>query len=233
MLTISIHKRLYTTDIRRNSMIRRGFIITEIITTALIIIIVFSSSVIKAQSCDTFDQRFPGAVILRKEKKKDAVGSTIYGCIELLSRQEMFVAPKLIDSLGKSDRFFGRGALSYWYIRNKDTIYYLNSGRNLREYRWIFLERIVKGPMELYFFKLQGTSLLTLSRSEYSYYYIRKDGKWLNKKAIVWNEGGKRKQLQKIFSDCKPALELISNTADMQLDEIINQLVNIYNSSCF
>jgi hypothetical protein len=195
--------------------------------------LIYLISGIKAQPCDTLSKRFPGAVILRAEKNKDAPNSTLHGCIKLINWQEMNVAPILVDSLGNSERLFGRKALAYWYIRNKDTIYYLNSSRDLRDCKWVYLERIVKGQMELYCFKIQGTSLLTLSKSEFRYYYIRKDGNWLNKKAIVWNEGGKRKQLQKIFGTCKPALELISKTPSLMLDQIMQQLVILYNSSCF
>jgi len=204
----------------------------ESIRIALLIVFVLLNIGINAQLCDTLNKHFPGAVILRAEKKDVASGSILHGCIEVMGWQEMYLAPKLVDSTGKTDRFFGREALAYWFIHNADTIYYLNSGRNLRQYRWIYLERAINGPMELYFFKLQGTSISTLTRSEYRYYYLRKDGYWLNKKAIVWNEGGKRKQLQKIFSGCNPALELISKTAGLQLDEILRQLVTLYNTSC-
>ncbi len=220
-------------NIQRHHLTSNEFMGYRIIRTALVIVFSFLSNGIKAQPCDTLAKRFPGAVILRAERKKDMLGPSCYGCIQLMNGQEMYAAPKLVDSLGKTDRFFGREALAYWYIRNNDTIYYLNSGRNLSQYKWIYMERIAKGPMELYFFKLQGTSLLTMSRSEYSYYYLRKDGRWLNKKAIVWNEGGKRKQLNMIFSDCKPALELISKSASLQLDEIIKELVTLYNNSCY
>ena len=205
----------------------------EIIRFALLIVLAFTYNKTKSQTCDTLAMKFPGSVILRSERKKDIPGSIKHGCIEKLGWQEMFVAPKLIDASGKTERFFGREALAYWYIRNNDTIYYLNAGRHIKLYKWIYLERVVCGTMELYYFKMQGTSLLTLSRSEYRYYYFRKGGNWLNKKAIVWNEGDNRKQLQKIFSDCNPALELISKTSTLQLDEIFIQLVAFYNNSKF
>jgi len=205
----------------------------EILRTALFIVLAFLNFGTKAQPCDTLNKQFKGAVILRAEKKKDAPGSILRGCIKLMSPQEMFVAPKLVDSSGNSNRFFGRQALAYWYIHNKDTIYYLNSGRNLPQNRWIFLERILNGPMELYFFKIQGYTSWWLPTSEYKYFFLCKDGNWLNKKAIVWNEGGKRKRPQKIFGDCKPALELISTTKNLELDIILPLLVTIYNNTCY
>ncbi len=204
---------------------------TEIFRNALLVVFVLLSNGIKAQLCDTSTKSYPGTVIFRAEKKKEIPGSQLHGCIKLMGEQEMYVAPNLVDSLGKSHRYFGREALAYWYIYNEDTIYYLNSGSNLHLYKWIYLKRIVKGPMELYLYRLQGTSVSTLSRTEYSYYYLRKDNKWLNEKAIVWNEGGKRKRMQKIFSDCQPALEMISKTTNLELDEILPQLVNLYNTS--
>lgn len=206
----------------------------KIIHIVLFVVFAFLCNSIIAQPCDSLTKYFKGAVILRAEKKKDVPGSTRYGCIKLMNAQEMFVAPNLLDSSGKADRYFGREALAYWYTRNNDTVYYLNAGQNLKQYKWIYMERIVKGPMELYNFTLKGTTnLLLYTTVEYKYYYLRKDGKWLNRKAIVWNEGGKRDQLQKIFNDCKPALELISNTQGLMLDELLPQLVTLYNNSCF
>lgn len=196
-----------------------------------LIILQFFYTGIKAQTCDTSSKEFRGAVIKRAEQKKDSIGKIQYGCINLLGWQEMIVAPMLTDSIGYSKRYFGRETLAYWYIRNNDTVYYLNAGKNLSHIRWIFLERLVGGPLELYYFKAQGTSLLTLSKNEYRYYYFRKDGIWLNKKEIVWNESGKRKQLEKIFSNCPDALALISKTSDLQLDEILIELTLLYNSS--
>jgi len=218
----------------RNYLSRIGFATAEMRYTTLMIVFVFLSYGLKAQLCDTMEKHFSGAVILREENKKDPPGATINGCLKLMNKQEMHVGPKLVDNLGKTERFFGREALSYWYIRNKDTIYYLNGGKNLLQHRWVFLERILNGPMELYNFTTRGTTnLLIYTTVEYKYYYLRKNGKWLNKKAITSNEGGKRKQLQKIFIDCIPALELIAKTSSLQLDDILPQLVTIYNSSCY
>jgi hypothetical protein len=171
-------------------------------------------------------------VQMRKMRKSEEAGALIPGCIRELGETEMYVGPKLTDSLGHEQRMFGREALSYYFIKNEDTIFYLNSGRALRTYRWIFLERRVSGSMELYSFTTHGTSIPTFSRTSYTYYYFRMDGNWLNKKAIVWNETGKRKQLNQIFSKCTPALELIEATPSLMLDEILIQLVNLYNKSC-
>lgn len=144
-----------------------------IIRTVFFIVFIISHLGIKAQPCDTLSKHFPGAVILRAEKKKDIPGSIISGCIKLMNKQDMYVAPKLIDNLGNNQRYFGREAQAYWYLKNKDTIFYLNSGKNLRTYRWVFLERIVNGPMELYSFTMKGTtSLIFYTIVEYKYFYL-------------------------------------------------------------
>lgn len=217
---------------RRNSRSECGFRKVQFIQVTLFMVCAFLSNGINAQSCDTPSKHYAGSVVLRTEEKMESPGLKITGCIELMSEQEMFVAPKLLDSLGKSQRYFGRQAWAYCYVHGKDTVFYLNAGRNIRTFRWAYLKRMVTGPMELYFITLRGTSVSTWSRSEYTYYYLRKDGNWLNKKAIVWNEGGKRKQMERIFDDCAPALELIDKTTNLELDEILPQLVNLYNSSC-
>lgn len=233
MFTNLNSKNAFIDDGQRNGATTMGIIRAENLCTIFIIIFAFFSLGLQAQACDTLVKHFPGAVVLRAEKKKEVPGATRHGCIKLMNWQEMYVAPKLVDSLGQTNRYFGRDALAYWYLRNKDTIYYLNAGPTLSRYKWIYLQRLVNGPMELYSFKTQGTTnLITFTKVEYTYYYLRKDGRWLNKKAIVWNEGGKRKQLNQIFSDCKPAIALINKTSGLDLDEILRQLVTLYNTSC-
>jgi hypothetical protein len=148
-----------------------------------------------------------------------------------MNKTEMFVAPKLQDDSGNFQKYYGRDALAYWYFNENDTVYYLNSGRNLRS-KWIFLKRIVKGPLELYYWQATGTSIPTLSYTQYTYYHLRRNGIWLNEKPIVWNEGGKRKQLKAIFSDCPLVLERIENTSNLFLDETLVELVELYNSNC-
>lgn len=184
-----------------------------------------------AQICDSANKMYPGAVIVRAAPKEDTAGMVIQGCIKMMNESEMYVAPKLTDSTGNSKRYYGREAIAYWYINHSDTVYYLNGGRNLRS-KWLFLKRLVKGPMELYVWQARGTSLSTLSYTQYHYYYLRRNNRWVNEKPIVWNESGNRKQLNSVFADCPAVLEQIARTSNLVLDEKLTELVGLYNTNC-
>lgn len=197
----------------------------------LVMIVWLISRIGSTQTCDTTARWFPGAVVTRVEKRSALVGDTMTGCIELMDPSEMYAGPKFIARYDKHERFYGRYALAYWYVRESDTILYLNSGRDLHNYRWIYLERLVSGPMELYRFNVHGLAF-AFQITSYDYYYLRVNGHWLDSRPIVWNERGKRKRLMRIFSSCPAVLEQIATTKDMDLPDRTLDFVRLYNTTC-
>lgn len=204
---------------------------STLFSSSILIYFILQAHLLFSQTCDSTQKSFPGAVQLRTLHKQDLPGSILKGCIHILSNARMHTAPKLTDSTGHSKYYYGRDTWAYWYINHRDTVYYLNSGSKLRS-KWIFLRRLEKGPMELYAHLVTGTSFSTLSYTHYEYYYLRKNGEWLNKKPVVWNETGKRKALNKIFSGCPAVLDRIAKTSNLLLDDEIIGFVRLYNKNC-
>lgn len=182
-----------------------------------------------AQECDSLKHWYPGEVLMRARKRSDQPGEVRTGCVRSMAIEEMEVAPKLLDSTGHAERIPGRYALSYTYVSGNDTAYYLNTGKEVRTFRWVYALRVVAGEMELYVIRTRGFSIL-LGQVNYDHYYLRRGGRWLSEKPFVYNEGGKRERLEGIFSGCPAAMERISATKDLDLTDILPDLVRYWNT---
>lgn len=186
---------------------------------------IFAKQVVFAQFVINKSLMIPGSIITLNN-------DTITGNIKIRSEVEMQFRIEFYSETTTKIIYKPQLIKGYYLIQNNDTscyesfkywkpFYFLN--------RNFFLRKITNGNISLYLYKEEGLDISFFTKTVHYYYFIKKDGKWINTKPITANNF--KKQLKVLFKDCEPLVKELKNSK-LFIDEL-PVLIDRYNRLCY